>query len=249
MLKRELADGIILYTFEPDYGKYLGCNILALVSEKKVILIDTGYEEQALQVLQDINDDGLTIEKIFISHFHCDHMYGLKVLPKVPIYGSSHYQVTHDEEEEKETCFNPTVVIHSPINMNFGKHQLTLIPFPGHSMCSTLIAINDKYVFIGDELFSSNDGKPALPWVRNKLVDVRRQLDSLNRLKHYSRYVLIPAHGAIISGEKNIECEVNRRIIYLNAILSSNGEITYENSIKDCGCKFLHSEWHRDVYE
>ena len=34
------------------------------------------------------------IEKIIITHFHDDHMQGLKVLPKVEVYGSMDYKTT-----------------------------------------------------------------------------------------------------------------------------------------------------------
>ena len=63
MFKKQLSEGVILYTFNPDTGRHFGYNITALIDENKAILIDTAYEEQAL--------------------IHDDHIYGLKVLPKV----------------------------------------------------------------------------------------------------------------------------------------------------------------------
>ncbi len=249
MLKQELTKGIILYTFRPDPGRHFGYNITAVIHENKAILIDTAYEDQALQVVQDLTDNGIVIEKIIISHFHDDHIYGLKALPQVPVYGSAHYQTTLDMWTKKEDhqYFKPAVLVGKYLQINFGKHQLTLISFPGHSECGILVNINDKYVHIGDELLFSNDGEPLLPSIDYHRF-VKRHLESLTRLKEYIQYTLIPSHGRVISGKKDIEKDIVNRTRYLHAIYSSQEKITYEEATKECDCTFLHREWHKNAY-
>lgn len=252
MLKKELSEGIIQYIFEPQSGRHFGYNIIALINENKVVLIDTGYEEHSLQVHEDLKNNGLTIEKIIISHFHGDHISGLKVLPKVPIYGSNLYHVTLNKwtKKEEHKYFIPNILIEKAHKFNFGKHQLTMSPFPGHSVCGILIKISDDYIHIGDELMFSNDGKPLLPSVdRVNNESIKRHLESLSRLKDYKNYVLIPSHGSIISGKKEIENDINNRSAYFNAVLSNSRKITYEEATKECDCTFLHSEWHAGIYD
>jgi glyoxylase-like metal-dependent hydrolase (beta-lactamase superfamily II) len=102
MLKRELMPGIIQYIFDPLPGMHFGNSVTALINYNKVLLIDTAYEEQAILILKDMKNNGLYIEKIIITHFHDDHMQGLKVLPKISVYGSKHYKTTLDMWTERD---------------------------------------------------------------------------------------------------------------------------------------------------
>ena len=93
MIKKELSAGIILYMFPPTTSKF-GFNIVAVIDGDKAVLIDAAYENQAQQVLEDLAASGITIDKIIISHFHADHLFGINALPDVPIYGGSRYEET-----------------------------------------------------------------------------------------------------------------------------------------------------------
>jgi len=214
-----------------------------------VLLVDTGYAFQALEVFQDIGDSGFTIEGVIISHFHDDHMQGLKVLPKVPVYGSEHFKTALDiwTEKEEHRYFYPTVLIKDTVSIEFGKHRITMIPFPGHSQCTLLTLINGKYLHIADELMFSNESKPVLPMTDPGCI--QRHADSLKKLKAYGAYVFLPAHGLELQGAEKIEKQIDKRLAYFNAILNADGRITVEEALRDCDGGFLHSEWHRYVYE
>lgn len=247
MLKTELCSGITQYTFDPRRGQHFGYNIFALRDGGRVLLLDTGYEEHALQVLDDLRVDGLTIEKIVISHFHDDHIYGLKVLPRAEVYGSAQYQVTLDRWTPKEDhpIFVPEVKVNEPMTLTFGPHSLILIPLVGHSVCELLTVINGHYLHVADELMTSNDGVPLLPGVAHT---VQAHYNSLQTLLDYTRYELILSHGRAIVGEGAIRRAINARLSYLGAILANPEPITYQAAVKDCGCTFLHPEWHRHAY-
>lgn len=249
MQKQELAEGMILYTFEPDPGRHFGYNIIALIDGKRALLIDTGYERHAIQVLQDLHNQEVVIEEVVLSHFHNDHMFGLKVLSHVSVTGSSRYKITLDlwTPPEEQRQFIPKTFVEKTAEINFGKHHLLLTVFPGHSECTMLIQINKKYLHIADELMFSNDGEPLLPSV-DFHSSVTRHLESLKKLQAYSHLTMIPAHGRVFRGKETIEREINNRLAYLQAIESSTRQLTYEEATEQCDCEFLHPEWHKNTY-
>ena len=249
MQKSEVAEGLIRYIFDPLPGKYFGNNIFSVIDDGKVLLIDTAYEFQAIQALEDINSNGLKIAGIIISHFHDDHMQGLKALPRVTTYGSEHYAVTLEmwTERDEHKFFTPTVTVKDDYAISFGKHEIVLIPFPGHSLCTVMTKIDDKFLHIADELMFSNDGKSILPSADPHCMD--RHVASLSRLRAYASHVFVPGHGPELSGKEKINREIDNRIAYFDTILKSNNRITYEEAIRNCDCDFLHSEWHEYVYE
>jgi glyoxylase-like metal-dependent hydrolase (beta-lactamase superfamily II) len=238
----KLKEDMIHYIFETGPNKIWTESVTVIVNKNKAILIDAGYEFQIEKVLADLHKKGIEIEKVIITHFHEDHMRGLNILPKVPIYGSSRFQETLDKwtPKNEHDIFTPTVMIDKPQELIFGKYKLTLIPFPGHSVCGMLININDEFLHVVDELMFSQDGIPLLP----SSDDFKRHLESLDKLRKYSDFTtLIPSHGPVFNGGR-LEEEIGKRYAYINALIMSNGNISYEEAIKDCNCIFPHSEWH-----
>ena len=247
MLKQIISDGIIRYDFPASPGRHDGTNIYAVWEGDKVILIDAGYIPQAQQVLDDLMDKGFSIEGVVISHFHEDHMEGLQVLPKTTVYGGAAYQTTLDTWTEKDEhhYYTPAVPVRDTYTIALGGHTLVLIPFPGHSQCTLLTMIDDTYLHIADEMLFSDTGEPILPCPERYCIG--RHVESLNRLKAYDQYILLPAHGLPLSGAARIRREIDNRAAYLRAVLCFDGEISYEEAIRKCDCSFLHSEWHKYV--
>ncbi|WCR25945.1 MBL fold metallo-hydrolase [Paenibacillus thiaminolyticus] len=249
MEKHQIADGIFLYMFEPRPDRHYGYNITALIENGQAMLIDTAFEEHAQQVYEDLSSQGIAIKGVILTHFHADHIYGLKALPQVPIYGSAHYQVTLDmwTDPGDHPYFTPDIVFDQHLQLPFGSFELTLLSFPGHAHCSALVLINGQYAHIGDELMFTNGGEAILPSVDSGQY-VGRHRDSLNKLKEYGDYALIPSHGSVISGREAIERDIANRIAYFEAILASEQPISYDEAVRNCDGPFLHQEWHRNVY-
>ena len=241
----KLKEDVIHYIFESRPKRNWSESVTVIINEDRAILIDAGFDYQVEKVLADLNEKSIIIEKIIISHFHDDHMDGLRVLPKVPIYGSSRSGETLDiwTPKDEHDLFSPTVVIEQPQELIFGKHKLTLIPLPGHSVCGMLVNINDEFLHIADEIMFSPFGTPMLPSADGN--DFKRHLESLDKLRAYDGEFpfIIPAHGPVFSGDK-LEEETRKRYAYIRAIVDNNGNISYEEAIKDCNCTFVHSEWH-----
>jgi glyoxylase-like metal-dependent hydrolase (beta-lactamase superfamily II) len=249
MIKKELSSDIIEYVFQPKKGQHFGNRITALLNKGKVMLIDTGYKHQAMEVINDLASNHLEIEGIIITHFHDDHMEGLKVMPSVPVYGSSYYKNTLDRwtPKEEHRYFTPTVCVETPLKVQFGNHEIEIIPFPGHSICTSIVKINDEYIHVADELMFSNKGEPILPCITKE--DIRRQWESINKLKGYINYTFILGHGDNIKDKSQIEDLIENIRIYLEKILSTNNEISFNEATNKCTCTFLHKEWHENVYK
>lgn len=250
MNKKQLTKNLIHYQFEPDQGKHFGFNIFALTHLDKVLLIDTGYEKHAQAVQEDLTKNNLILEKVIITHFHPDHIFGLKVLPNVEIYGSAYFQTTLNlwTDKKDHKTMTPSFQIHEETSFSFYDHKIKLIPLPGHSACEMLVIVNETYLFVGDEIMSSNEGKPLLPSVGRKEF-ISRHLVSLETLKSFKGYIVIPSHGKIIKTSEGFQNDLDNRINYLKTIVDSKKQLSYEEATKNCKTEFLHQEWFRGVYD
>jgi len=249
MTKKELAPKIILYTFPSEESDSLLNNIVAVIDGDKAILVDTAYDDQMKLVLEDLNANGVTIERVIISHFHEDHCDGLNVLPDIPFYGGANFKETLVFEgcEDDIAKYTPTIVVDKPMAIEFGKHKLELIPFRGHSECTMLTKINEQFLQIADEVMLTNDGGLSLPWLCNGEANVKRQrqLSAWDKLKDYSDFTIIPAHGQAFDGDK-LHGYLRNLEGYLNAIVESDGNIAYEDAIKNCDYPFSKSRFHEN---
>ena len=246
---KELSHGVIQYIFDPVKDKRYGNNVIAIISGDKAIIIDTGYAEQTEEVSKNLLASGIRIEGVIVSHFHEEHLQGLKYLQGVTIYGSSYYQQTLDRwvplEEQKH--YIPTVKIDKNYKICFGEQELELIHNPGHSICTLLVKINERYLFVADELMYAPNGDPILPIVSKN--DIINHYVSVHNLTKYKDYILIPGHGEAIEDKRRIVRDSKNVCHYLCEILSHDDEISVEQATKNCNCSFIHKDWHSNVYK
>ena len=246
MKKQELTKNIIHYVFPPRLeGGLIPTSATAILNGSKAILIDTGFDSQTPILLADLAVNNIEVEAVIVTHFHDDHMEGLIHFSGIPVYGSRHFQDSLDEcipKENHARCI-PSTIVTEPLSLSFGQHNLTLIPFPGHSTCGILINIDNQFLHVGDEIMFAVDGRSLLPCLDDITKDINMHLDSLNKLKDYDKFTIIPSHGDIFSGEK-LAGEIGNRLIYLNALLRSNKNISFEDATKDCTCDFVHNKLH-----
>ncbi|MBP1754993.1 MAG: hypothetical protein H6Q59_1391 [Firmicutes bacterium] len=249
MEKIELSVGIIQYKFDPVEDVLYGNNVIAILSGDKAILIDTGYDFQTEEVRKDLIESGISIEEVIVSNFQKEHVQGMKLLGGITIYGSQYYQPALNQwaSAEEQNYYEPTIKIDKSRKIIFGDQVLELIHNPGQSICTLLIKINEKYLYIADELMYATTGEPLLPRVtKHSIINYYVSVHNLAKL---SNYIFLPGHGDVIFEQHKIIADTKNVCYYLCEILSHDEEITVEQATKNCKCTFLHTGWHENVYK
>ena len=150
------------------------CSILFCEETKKIALVDPGGE--ADKIMNIVNELGGTVEKIFLTHGHLDHVGVAKIISKqtgAPIEGphkSDKYWIDDIENYAKMMQFPPTQSftpdrwLNEGDILNFGKQTLDVIHCPGHTP-GHVVFINqkNKVAMVGDVLFQGSIGRTDFP--------------------------------------------------------------------------------------
>ncbi|MCF6441866.1 MBL fold metallo-hydrolase [Pseudoalteromonas luteoviolacea] len=248
MKKIKLDEGLYQYQFPPFENQHFGFNIYALIQDDEALLIDTAFEEQAQAVIDDLANTGIQVKKVVFSHFHPDHISGLPVLNSPELYGSYLYKSTLEKyiPKERHHYFEGVNLITDGNALSFGAFRLTFKLIQGHVICGMYTIINDAYIHVADDVMTSNGGLPLLPSVQ--VGNAQKHANSLELLKNYASYTLLPSHGNAFKGSADILQAIQDRQSYLRAIADSDEPITVEKALKNVKCDFLHKEWHDYVY-
>jgi glyoxylase-like metal-dependent hydrolase (beta-lactamase superfamily II) len=240
-----IDERIAQYRFPPEPGKHYGFNLTVLLDEDghRALLIDTAYEKQARAVLAELTAREIELAGVIVSHFHPDHVMGLKALPRVPVYGSARFDETvrHYADEGERRTFTPTDPVNDDTRFTFGRLDLAFRLAPGHSPCSMYTLIGDRFLHVADNIMTSNTGQDVLPWAAFDLI--QDHIRSLQALREFGTRTLLLSHGVVLDDERAIDAAITNRVSYFRAILEGRGRISYEEATEGCTCDFLHQEW------
>lgn len=138
-----------------------------IVSENgKALIIDPGYESD--EVINYIKNSQLTIQGIYLTHGHVDHVGGVKQLKE--LFKTTVYAPKKDEIWFHVGPYNRwgyeipvDVWVNDMDQIQFLDQIFTVYETPGHSPGSTIL-LTDKTLFSGDTLFFQSIGRTDIPF-------------------------------------------------------------------------------------
>lgn len=132
--------------------------IIGCEDTKKAAIVDPGW--QANVVLETLEKDGYTLDKVLLTHGHYDHVNDLKTVLShslVPVYLSAH----------EADMYTPNVTLtrtHDNDIIEIGHIQVKCIFTPGHTPGGQCFYIEKESILItGDSLFVDACGRCDLP--------------------------------------------------------------------------------------
>ena len=237
MKEIRLTKNFVMYQFDPEGERVLGQNIFVLYHDDECIVFDAGYECHMAELKPTL--DKYDIKHVILTHFHPDHCYGLNELSKQNVIGSVHYidTLTIFNDFDNELLI-PAQTVDSTLSLDFYDHRIKIINNPGHSICGLAIIIDDEFVLVGDDILSTNDNNPVLPFIAYTIDSHESSLNVIKNL--YSSKVLLPSHGSPLY--KNQISELDKRLNYIKFLKTKEKNIDVLH--KKIDYTFENPEWH-----
>ncbi|WAH44596.1 MBL fold metallo-hydrolase [Alicyclobacillus fastidiosus] len=186
----DLSSGGAMYQFV-RVGK--GCLSYMVVSDGEAAIVDTARMTDAYEAFA--KEHGLTIKHTMDTHLHADHISGGRRLAEK--VGATYWLPPKDATE---TQFGYQV-LEDGQEIHVGSARVRILPVysPGHTIGSTSLVVDDKYLLSGDILFVKSIGRPDLAGVAGDwAIDLRKTLYGTYQ-DLSSKLILLPAHYADIN--------------------------------------------------
>lgn len=244
MIIEAVGSKITRLSFEPEEGRSNPYNIYIIRESGNGIAIDSGQEKHGEPIADYLEARNTGLSHQVFSHYHGDHILGYQRLPEARVVGSSRYDVILGlfRNLEKKDRFCPEITVEDSPRLAVGETVLEFIPLPGHTPCSIGTLIDGEYLHLGDIIINSADGEALLPLLSYE--DIDRYIDSLESLKKLTNCHWLLGHGVISQSEEAKIMALEDRILYLEKLRASNGDIAFEDAVSDCRNEFLHGFWH-----
>ncbi len=176
------------------------CYILWDKDTKDAAVIDPGYPDDRMEAI--IQEKGLRVDKILLTHGHFDHIGGLKELREAT--GAKVYIYTDDAGCLTSAGQNISTMVGRPMTFEpaevlmahgdtiaIGPHiSLKVIHTPGHTPGGCCL-VGEDVIFSGDTLFCQSIGRTDFPG-----GDYGQMMESLDTLLQYQGDMrVMPGHG------------------------------------------------------
>jgi len=205
----KLEKGLYAYLWQNAYEN--NCNTYVIDGEMTV-LIDPGHTRHLSRVFHQMEEDGLSSEKIdvvIVTHSHPDHMEGLEVFADKPI------KIAMSREEERyllesgkflfEMMTQPVPKFRIDFylkegELHLGEKTFQVLQTPGHSPGSiTIYWPERKVLFTGDLIFYGGIGRTDFLEGNSRLL-----MESIERMSRLDTELVLPGHGDIVMGKNLI---------------------------------------------
>ena len=179
------------------------CTVLWCEKSRKAAVVDPGGDIE--RIVEVIEDEGLSVEKVLITHGHCDHAGSALELSQrygVPIEGPQREDAFWIEMLEQQSrmfglpgarSFEPTRWLEQGDTVAVGEEILEVLHCPGHTPGHVVFFSRPAQVaMVGDVLFAGSIGRTDFPKgdYDTLIASIRQKLWPLG-----DRVTFIPGHG------------------------------------------------------
>ncbi len=179
------------------------CYILGCETTRRGVVIDPG--DNARAILKLLTQQGLTVEKILLTHAHFDHVMALEPVKKatgapffmhpadLPILRDVPARVQLWLDSEVDPLPDPDGYLEHGQRLQFGEQELEVRFTPGHAPGHVIFIHHaSRQVFGGDTLFQGSIGRYDVPLADGPTLfrSIREQMFSLP-----DDYTVYPGHG------------------------------------------------------
>lgn len=179
------------------------CSLLICPETKKAAIVDPGGDID--KILSQVKQQGVEVEKIFLTHGHMDHVGGTEALAavlKVSIEGPHIADKFWLDQLPMQgqmfgfpevPPFEPQRWLEHGDTITFGNQELAVLHTPGHTPGHVVFNhAETKQVIVGDVLFSGSIGRTDFPQgcFNTLMTAIKSQLWTLPE-----ETVFFPGHG------------------------------------------------------
>jgi hydroxyacylglutathione hydrolase len=152
------------------------CTVLFDDDTKRGVIVDPGGDVDT--ILRAINENGFTIEAIWLTHGHLDHAGGAMELKEklsgieiigphrddAPLLANIENQATRfGVPGTMHNCTPDRFLIEGDV-VNFGEHKFAVLHCPGHAPGHVVFYNEEaRFAHVGDVLFNGSVGRTDLP--------------------------------------------------------------------------------------
>ncbi|MEZ5459031.1 MAG: MBL fold metallo-hydrolase [Steroidobacteraceae bacterium] len=179
------------------------CSVIWCERTRRAAVVDPGGD--LAQIEQVLRQEGLTLEKIVLTHAHIDHAGATAELARrtgVPIEGPHEGDLFWIEQMPAQArmfgfdhgeAFTPTRWLHGGDTVTVGDETLEVIHCPGHTPGHiVLFHRTGRFAIVGDVLFAGSIGRTDFPQGNHEqlLRSIRERLFPLG-----DDITFLPGHG------------------------------------------------------
>lgn len=229
MEKKEIKKNVFQYLFlgSSEADPLNINNIYACVDpdKQKALLIDTVFPAEARAVKSDLEENGIQVDTIVLSHYHPDHTAGCTVFPNSRIFASVNYADNLENCKRWKPGFTfvpATNLINDGDTLAYGPFQLTFCHSPGHSACGIITRIDGDVAHVGDLLMFDSSGKITIPYIA-MTGSYSQHIASLESIKSMDIDTMLIPHGKVLTDKDEMKENIEDRLYYLQRVRDSGG--------------------------
>ena len=166
--------------FHLNLEGFSNCYVVVNEKSKEAVIIDPGKITDG--IISQIEDEGLKLSAVLITHNHGSHVDGIKTLRKIynPKIYAADWEVAKDD----------TQVLMGSGKIKTAKMIVRYITMPGHTADSVVYGIGNV-LFTGDVLFAGSMGSTNSSYSE---VILRTNIEN-NIFSQQDGVILMPGHG------------------------------------------------------